>query len=430
MLQLNKRTHKLLTYALVVLVLLQVLIEPTEAATKCHKCTGINCQRTTYAATEDCTDTLDSCVTVFQESMVLAQGCLGQLAVELRNKCEMPSAEQTDGAEMIDVDDATPAVNRNCHQCSEDLCNNLSAEGTDCLQCDSNEEAKCASDTESLQPQRCPISKAVNTYCYAKIEASRATRGCATDLAQQKECQSNSGCSLCSPSDINGCNRDPKVATNDTTSSTGDFDTSSGGSGTSNGGSSSSGSDGSSSSGTSGGDSNSGSSGTSGSGSSSGGASGGSESGTSSGTGDGGSSSGAGNGGSDSGAGSGSGTGGGGSSSGSSGTSNGDSSSGGSSSGTGGSDSNSGSSGSAGGGSSSAGSSSGSDSEASSGTGSGGSSSGSGSSGSGSDAGAGGSDSNSGSGSGSGSGTEISGASGVSNKLFVAVILMALPYFI
>uniref|UniRef100_A0A034WG09 DUF753 domain-containing protein n=1 Tax=Bactrocera dorsalis TaxID=27457 RepID=A0A034WG09_BACDO len=425
MLQLNKRTHKLLTYALVVLVLLQVLIEPTEAATKCHKCTGINCQRTTYAATEDCTDTLDSCVTVFQESMVLAQGCLGQLAVELRNKCEMPSAEQTDGAEMIDVDDATPAVNRNCHQCSEDLCNNLSAEGTDCLQCDSNEEAKCASDTESLQPQRCPISKAVNTYCYAKIEASRATRGCATDLAQQKECQSNSGCSLCSPSDINGCNRDPKVATNDTTSST-----SSGGSGTSNGGSSSSGSDGSSSSGTSGGDSNSGSSGTSGSGSSSGGASGGSESGTSSGTGDGGSSSGAGNGGSDSGAGSGSGTGGGGSSSGSSGTSNGDSSSGGSSSGTGGSDSNSGSSGSAGGGSSSAGSSSGSDSEASSGTGSGGSSSGSGSSGSGSDAGAGGSDSNSGSGSGSGSGTEISGASGVSNKLFVAVILMALPYFI
>ncbi|XP_049306668.1 uncharacterized protein LOC105222438 isoform X2 [Bactrocera dorsalis] len=415
MLKLNKRTNKVLTYALVALMVLQVLIDPTEAATKCHKCTGINCQRTTYAATEDCTDALDSCVTVFQESMVLAQGCLGQLAVGLRNKCEIPSTEETDGTEMTDVDDAAPAVNRNCHQCSENLCNNLSAEGTDCLQCDSNEEAKCACDTESLQPQRCPISKAVNTYCYAKIEASRATRGCATDLAQQKECQSNSGCSLCSPSDINGCNRDPKVATNDTTSST-----SSGGSGTSNGGSSSSGSDGSSSSGTSGGDSNSGSSGSGGSGPSSGGASGGSDSGISSGTGDGGSSSGAGNGGSDSGAGSGPGTGGGGSSSGSSGTSNGGSSSGGSGSGT------------AGGGSSSAGSSSGSDSEASSGTGSGGSSSGSGSSGSGSDAGAGGSDSNSGSGSGSGSGTEISGAtgSGVSNKLFVAVILMALPYFI
>ncbi|XP_039956002.1 GPI-anchored hemophore cfmA-like [Bactrocera tryoni] len=381
MLELNKRTHKVLTYVLVALVLLQVLFKPTEAATKCHKCTGINCQRTTYAATEDCTDALDSCVTVFQESMVLAQGCLGQLAVELRNKCEMPSTEQTDGAEMTDVDATVPAVNRNCHQCSEDLCNNLSAEGTDCLQCDSNEEAKCASDTESLQPQRCPISKAVNTYCYAKIEASRATRGCATDLAQQKECLSNNGCSLCSPSDINGCNRDPKVATNDTTSSTG-------------------------------------------------GSSGGSDSGTSSGTGNGGSSSGAGNGGSDSGAGSGSGTGGGGSSSGSSGTSNGGSSSGGSSSGTSGGDSNSGSSGTGGSGSSSGGSSGGSHSGTSSGTGDGGSSSGSGSSGSGSDAGTDGSDSSSGSGSGSGSDSENSGASGVSNKLFVALIFMALPKFI
>uniref|UniRef100_A0A0K8V2J4 DUF753 domain-containing protein n=1 Tax=Bactrocera latifrons TaxID=174628 RepID=A0A0K8V2J4_BACLA len=411
MLELNKRTHKVVTYALVALVLLQVLFEPTDAAAKCHKCTGINCQRTTYAATEDCTDALDSCVTVFQESMVLAQGCLGQLAVELRNKCEMPSTEQTDGTEMTDVDAAVPAVNRDCHQCSEDLCNNLSAEGTDCLQCDSNEEAKCASDTESLQPQRCPISKAVNTYCYAKIEVSRATRGCATDLAQQKECLSNSGCSLCSPNDINGCNRDPKVATNDTTSSTGDSDMSSGTSGTSNDSSSSSGS------GTSGGDSNSGSSGTGGSGSSSGVASGGSNSGTSSGTGDGSSSSGGGNNGPDSGAGSGSGTGGGDSSSGSSGTSN-----GGSSSGTGESDSNSGSPGTASGGSSG-----GSDSEASSGTGSGGTSSGSGS---GSDAGTGGSDSSSGSGSGSDSDTENSGASGVSNKLFVAVIWMVLPYFI
>ncbi|XP_014100033.2 uncharacterized protein [Bactrocera oleae] len=298
MLEFNKRTHKVLMYALVVLVLLQVLIESTDAATKCHQCTGINCQRMTYAATEDCADELDSCITIFQDSMVLAQGCFGQLAVELRNKCEMPSTEEADVAEITDVDETALVVNRECHKCSEDLCNNLSAEGTDCIQCDSNEDAECASDTENLQPQRCSISRAVNTYCYTKIEASRATRGCATDLVQQKECLNSSGCSLCSPSDIDGCNRDPRAATNDSGSSsgggsgsgdsdngassgTGTDDSSSGGSGTGNGGSSSGGSD--SGSGTGGGDSNSGSSGTGNGGSSSGG----SDSGAGSGSGDG-----------------------------------------------------------------------------------------------------------------------------------------------
>ena len=69
MLEFNKRTHKVLMYALVVLVLLQVLIESTDAATKCHQCTGINCQRMTYAATEDCADELDSCITIFQDCM-------------------------------------------------------------------------------------------------------------------------------------------------------------------------------------------------------------------------------------------------------------------------------------------------------------------------------------------------------------------------
>ncbi|XP_011178720.2 keratin, type II cytoskeletal 2 epidermal isoform X1 [Zeugodacus cucurbitae] len=313
MLEFKKRIHKLATHTLLALVLLQVLIDPTTAATKCHQCTGINCQRTSYAATEDCADALDSCVSVFQGSTVLAQGCFGQLAVELRDKCEMPSAEQTDEAEVVDASDSVPLFNSECHQCSEDLCNNVGSEGTDCIECDSNEDAKCASDTDNLEPQRCAISKAMNTYCYTKIEGNRATRGCAIDLVQQKECLSNNRCSLCSPSDIGGCNRDPKVTTDDSgsdgSSSSGgggsgsDSGSSSGGSGTGDGGSSSGGANGGSDSGTGSG-SGTGDGGSSSGGSSSGGDTGGSNSGTGSGTGDGGSNSGGANGGSDSGDGS------------------------------------------------------------------------------------------------------------------------------
>ncbi|XP_054089944.1 keratin, type II cytoskeletal 2 epidermal isoform X2 [Zeugodacus cucurbitae] len=301
MLEFKKRIHKLATHTLLALVLLQVLIDPTTAATKCHQCTGINCQRTSYAATEDCADALDSCVSVFQGSTVLAQGCFGQLAVELRDKCEMPSAEQTDEAEVVDASDSVPLFNSECHQCSEDLCNNVGSEGTDCIECDSNEDAKCASDTDNLEPQRCAISKAMNTYCYTKIEGNRATRGCAIDLVQQKECLSNNRCSLCSPSDIGGCNRDPKVTTDDSGS---DGSSSSGGGGSgSDSGSSSGGANGGSDSGTGSG-SGTGDGGSSSGGSSSGGDTGGSNSGTGSGTGDGGSNSGGANGGSDSGDGS------------------------------------------------------------------------------------------------------------------------------
>lgn len=69
MFEFNKMKYKVVTHTLVALVLLQALIDPTEAAMKCYKCTGINCQRTTYTATEDCADELDSCVSVYEGSM-------------------------------------------------------------------------------------------------------------------------------------------------------------------------------------------------------------------------------------------------------------------------------------------------------------------------------------------------------------------------
>lgn len=78
------------------------------------------------------------CLSIFAAT-VLAQGCFGQLAIELRNKCEISNTNEANEAEAIDADGAVPAVNKGCHQCNENLCNNVSAEGSDCVQCDSNE---------------------------------------------------------------------------------------------------------------------------------------------------------------------------------------------------------------------------------------------------------------------------------------------------
>ncbi|XP_053962820.1 protein rtoA-like [Anastrepha ludens] len=295
----SKWVRKMATQTLVALLLLQVLIGCTEAATKCHKCTGINCQRTSYTATEDCVDALDSCTTIFQGSTVLAQGCLGQLAVELRNKCETPTNTNEDN-EVAMEGEKLQTANAACYRCREDLCNEVSGEAFECIQCDSNADGECASG--NLQPAKCPIGRSMNSYCYTKVEGKRAIRGCATNLVEQKECLNSNDCVLCSPLDISGCNRDPKISTDGTGSGsesggsdngtgTGDGGSSSGGGG-GNGGGSGTG-DGGSSSG--GGGGNGGGSGTGDGGSNSGGGGGnnsGSNNGTGSGTGDGGSSSG------------------------------------------------------------------------------------------------------------------------------------------
>uniref|UniRef100_W8BWG8 DUF753 domain-containing protein n=1 Tax=Ceratitis capitata TaxID=7213 RepID=W8BWG8_CERCA len=297
MLECRKRTFRTLLHALLAFLLLQALINPADAAAKCHKCTGINCQRTTFAATEDCLDALDSCVSVFDGSTVLAQGCLGQLTSELRNKCEVSTTESADPDEIATDDgEALPTTNQQCYQCREDLCNNVSADGFECVQCDSDVDGKCASDTEGLPTEKCPIGKAVNSYCYAKLAGKHATRGCAVDLVQQKECLNSNDCVLCTPTDIAGCNREPKVAAGDGGSggsdsgTGGDGDSNSGGSGSSDsgsggGGGSNSGDSGSSDSGTGGGGSNSGGSGGSDSGAGGGGSNSGGSGGSDSGTG-------------------------------------------------------------------------------------------------------------------------------------------------
>ncbi|XP_054739547.1 uncharacterized protein LOC129245417 [Anastrepha obliqua] len=358
----SKWIRMITTQTLVALLLLQVLIGCTEAATKCHKCTGINCQRTSYTATEDCVDALDSCTTIFQGSTVLAQGCLGQLAVELRNKCETPTNTNEDN-EVAMEGEKLQTANAACYQCREDLCNEVSGEAFECIQCDSNADGECASGTGNLQPAKCPIGRSMNSYCYTKVEGKRAIRGCATNLVEQKECLNSNDCVLCSPLDISGCNRDPKISTDGTGSGsesggsdngtgTGDGGSSSGGGG-GNGGGSGTG-DGGSSSG--GGGGNGSGSGTGDDGSNSGGGSGnnsGTNNGTGSGTGDGGSSSGGG-GGNNSGSnnGTGSGTGDGGSSSGGGGGNNSGSNNGtGSGTGDGGSNSGNGGSGTGSGGS-------------------------------------------------------------------------------
>ncbi|CAD7013299.1 unnamed protein product [Ceratitis capitata] len=315
MLEYRKRTFRTLLHALLAFLLLQALINPAYAAAKCHKCTGINCQRTTFAATEDCLDALDSCVSVFDGSTVLAQGCLGQLTSELRNKCEVSTTESADPDEIATDDgEALPTTNQQCYQCREDLCNNVSADGFECVQCDSDVDGKCASDTEGLPTEKCPIGKAVNSYCYAKLAGKHATRGCAVDLVQQKECLNSNDCVLCTPTDIAGCNREPKVAAGDGGSggsdsgTGGDGDSNSGGSGSSDsgsgggGGSNSGGSGGSDSGAGGGGGSNSGGNGGSDSSAGGGGSNSGGSGGSDSGAGGGGSNSG-GSGGSDSGTG-------------------------------------------------------------------------------------------------------------------------------
>ncbi|XP_017480148.1 PREDICTED: cell wall protein IFF6-like, partial [Rhagoletis zephyria] len=237
----DQRTRKVVViHTVVALVLLQLLITRTDAASKCHKCTGINCQRTSYAATEECVDALDSCVTVFHGSTVLAQGCLGQLAVALRNKCQTESTANEDSEAVVEGEDL-PKANGACYQCNEDLCNNVSGDGFECIQCDSNTDGNCASNPDQLQAEKCPIGRSTNSYCYTKVEeGKRAIRGCATNLVQQNECLGSNDCTLCSPLDISGCNREPKIASggSDSGSGTGGDGSSSGGSGGDAGGSS------------------------------------------------------------------------------------------------------------------------------------------------------------------------------------------------
>ncbi|XP_067634229.1 uncharacterized protein [Eurosta solidaginis] len=209
----TKKTFTEAKLGAVVLIIFNVFVGSSNAVIKCHKCDGINCLRTSYAAAEECEDTLDSCVTVFDGATVLAQGCFGQLAVELRSKCE-PTMINWDDADLDEYDEAPKFMHSDCYKCAGDMCNNISANGFECIQCDSSMDSNCFDNAEILQPNKCPIARSANSYCFAKMESKSVVRGCATDLKQQTECLNNKDCLLCPPLDIGGCNSELKFSNN------------------------------------------------------------------------------------------------------------------------------------------------------------------------------------------------------------------------
>ncbi|XP_065369292.1 uncharacterized protein LOC135961682 [Calliphora vicina] len=177
----------------------------------CHQCRGINCLRTTYEATQKCLNDLDICVTVFDGQTILAQGCLEQLSEELRHKCDVDTTAQ-DSLSLSE-----------CFKCNDNLCNNLASSSFECIQCDSESDANCRTNPQSLAPSRCGISRTPNEYCFVKQEGERVIRGCSNTLEEQISCLSSVDCMICQPSELSGCN-DIEVITNDGGSGSGSGD--------------------------------------------------------------------------------------------------------------------------------------------------------------------------------------------------------------
>ncbi|KAH8394659.1 hypothetical protein KR222_001328 [Zaprionus bogoriensis] len=157
--------------------------------TTCHSCYGISCQRTTLSAEKSCLDSLDYCVTVYDESKVLYKGCSLEIPVALRVRCE--SHERG-----------------SCFKCNTDRCNNVGSPAFACVQCDSSKDNNCAENAIALEPTACVAPTASNSYCYVRSSNSGSTiqRGCSTTVADQESCLNDASCLLCSPGDIRGCN--------------------------------------------------------------------------------------------------------------------------------------------------------------------------------------------------------------------------------
>jgi len=107
-------------------------------AVSCHSCEGANCQRVQLTKTQSCVDSLDYCVTIFEEggfegtikisnhfekyflkipAKVLFKGCSLEIPYELRSKCQ---------------------DNRSCYKCNTKECNNVGSAKYACIQCDSS----------------------------------------------------------------------------------------------------------------------------------------------------------------------------------------------------------------------------------------------------------------------------------------------------
>ncbi|KAH8394831.1 hypothetical protein KR222_007609 [Zaprionus bogoriensis] len=159
------------------------------ASESCVYCRGINCQRSSYAATEHCLDKLDVCVSVFQEGRVQAQGCFDSLEDNWRQHCEGP-----------------PSPRAQCEICVTEKCNNVSSRQFSCLQCEDTEDERCRSAPQELTPQSCAIARSGRNLCYARAEGERIERGCSLTLSEQTSCLSDVNCRLCDPTQIADCN--------------------------------------------------------------------------------------------------------------------------------------------------------------------------------------------------------------------------------
>ncbi|SPP75410.1 Hypothetical predicted protein [Drosophila guanche] len=158
------------------------------ALEKCVYCRGINCQRSSYQAEEQCSDLLDACASVFEGGIVQAQGCLEGLEDGWRALCQAPSKG---------VD---------CEICVSDKCNTVGSERAACLQCAESEDEQCVNAPQLLVPQRCAIARTGRSFCYSKLVGERLERGCSLSLSDQMDCLASGGCQLCDPLERPHCN--------------------------------------------------------------------------------------------------------------------------------------------------------------------------------------------------------------------------------
>ncbi|TDG42715.1 hypothetical protein AWZ03_010853 [Drosophila navojoa] len=151
----------------------------------CYSCEGVNCQRTTRQnATVRCNDLLDICVTVYEGFRVSERGCLLEISLAARSKCQ--------------------ARDPQCQKCGGDLCNNQGRVDYQCIQCNGSDDAKCNLAGDSISPAQCPAPTGNNAYCYVKASGSQLQRGCALSVKEQMSCLQANDCSLCLPENGHG----------------------------------------------------------------------------------------------------------------------------------------------------------------------------------------------------------------------------------
>ncbi|XP_002063924.3 uncharacterized protein LOC6640700 [Drosophila willistoni] len=153
--------------------------------TSCYSCYGINCQRTSLHQEQSCVDSLDYCVTIYEEAKVLYKGCSLEIPYELQSRC---------------------LTEDSCHKCNTNRCNNVGSAAYACVECDSSKDSNCVDNADSLDAVRCAVPTASNSYCYAKSSNNVVQRGCATTETEQQSCLTDDNCILCSPGDITKCN--------------------------------------------------------------------------------------------------------------------------------------------------------------------------------------------------------------------------------